>query len=153
MTGLDVEDLVRSTRLNQADSALHSPEASFGGRDFHPDLIDKAALLACHLAWNHPLIDGNKRASWASLVMFLDLNGVIWEPDPPNVVVNGEPIVVDGQVTEAHPGRVLCTGRIFHARARLVSALTISPVQIGRAAPMRPIGDGSSGIGQPEGLI
>lgn len=85
MTGLDVDDLIRSSRLNLADSALHSPEASFGGRDFYPDLIDKAAVLACHLAWNRPLIDGNTRASWASLVMFLDLNGVIWEPDPPNV--------------------------------------------------------------------
>ena len=42
-------------------------------------------MLASHLAWNHALIDGNKRASWASLVMFLDLNGVVWDPDPPDV--------------------------------------------------------------------
>ncbi|HKI18997.1 MAG TPA: Fic family protein, partial [Isosphaeraceae bacterium] len=58
---------------------------AFGGQDFYPDLIDKAAVLACHMAWNHPLPDGNKRASWACLVTFLDLNGVIWNPDPPDV--------------------------------------------------------------------
>ena len=34
---------------------------------------------------NHPLPDGNKRASWACLVIFLDLNDVVWEPDPPDV--------------------------------------------------------------------
>jgi len=84
-TGVSAEDLAISSRLNLADSALHAPQASFGGQDFYPDFIDKAAVLACHLAWNHPLVDGNKRASWASLVMFLDLNGVVWEPDPPDV--------------------------------------------------------------------
>jgi len=85
VTGIDAEDLARSSRLNLADSALHAPQASFGGQAFYPDLIDKAAVLACHLAWNHPLIDGNKRASWAALVLFLDLNGVVWDPDPPDV--------------------------------------------------------------------
>ena len=42
-------------------------------------------MLTCRLAWNHPLPDGNKRAAWASLIMFLDLNGFEWEPDPPDV--------------------------------------------------------------------
>lgn len=32
-----------------------------------------------------PLPDGNERAAWASLIMFLDLNGHVWEPDPPDV--------------------------------------------------------------------
>jgi death-on-curing protein len=85
VTGLSAEDVARSSRLDLADSALHAPQANFGGQDFYPDLIDKAAVLASHLAWNHALIDGNKRASWASLVMFLDLNGVVWDPDPLNV--------------------------------------------------------------------
>ena len=34
---------------------------------------------------DHPLPDGNKRAAWASLVMFLELNGGAWDPDPPDV--------------------------------------------------------------------
>lgn len=61
------------------------PSGKLRGEDFYPDLIDKAAVLTCRLAWNHPLVEGNKRSSWASLVLFLDLNGVVWDPDPPDV--------------------------------------------------------------------
>lgn len=85
VTGLDTESLARTGRVDLADSALHAPQASFGGQDFYPELVAKAAALACHLAWNHPLPDGNKRSCWASLVMFLDLNGIVWDPDPPDV--------------------------------------------------------------------
>ena len=42
-------------------------------------------MLVCRLAWNHPLTDGNKRAAWAALVLFIDLNGGRWHPDPPDV--------------------------------------------------------------------
>jgi death-on-curing protein len=42
-------------------------------------------VLTCRLAWNHPLPDGNKRAAWAALVLFLDLNDSTWDPDPPDV--------------------------------------------------------------------
>ncbi len=85
VTGIDAEVLAKSARMNLADSALHAPQASFADQEFYPDLIDKAAVLACHVAWNHPLPDGNKRSSWAALVMFLDLNDVVWDPDPPDV--------------------------------------------------------------------
>jgi len=85
VTGTEAATLAKSSRLDLADSALHAPEASFGGEDFYPDLIDKAAVLTCRLAWNHPLLDGNKRAAWASLVVFLELNGFSWHPDPPDV--------------------------------------------------------------------
>ena len=54
------------------------PRAGFGDQDFYPIKGDKAAVLTCRLAWNHPLPDGNKRASWACLVLFLDLNDVTW---------------------------------------------------------------------------
>ncbi|HEY1830096.1 MAG TPA: Fic family protein [Acidimicrobiales bacterium] len=84
VTGTDAEVLDSSGSINLADSALHAPQASFGGQDFYPDLIDKAAVLACHIAWNHPLPDGNKRVSWACLLLFLDLNDVVWDPDPPD---------------------------------------------------------------------
>ena len=85
VTGIDAQVLANTGSINLADSALHAPRAGFGDQDFYPDLIDKAAVLTCHLAWNHPLPDGNKRASWACLVLFLDLNGVVWDPDPPDV--------------------------------------------------------------------
>lgn len=75
VTGIDAATLAKASRLELADSALHAPAAGFGEEDFYPDIIDKAAVLTCRLAWNHPLPDGNKRAAWAALVLFLDLNG------------------------------------------------------------------------------
>lgn len=85
VTGVPAAVLVKAARADLADSALHAPAAGFGDEDFYPDLHDKAAVLVCRLAWNHPLVDGNKRAAWASLVMFVELNGGRWNPDPPDV--------------------------------------------------------------------
>lgn len=42
-------------------------------------------MLTTHLAWNHSLPDGNKRAAWAALVVFVDLNGGRWDPNPPDI--------------------------------------------------------------------
>jgi death on curing protein len=81
VTGTAADVLAKVSRSDLADSALHAPHAAFGDEDFYPDLVDKAAVLT----WNHPLPDGNKRAAWAALVMFIDLNGGRWDPDPPDV--------------------------------------------------------------------
>jgi death-on-curing protein len=43
------------------------PRRSFAGVEFYPDFVSKAAVLCAHLAWNHPLLDGNKRAAWLCL--------------------------------------------------------------------------------------
>jgi death-on-curing protein len=85
VTGTEAAVLAKASRTDLADSALHAPSASFAGEEFYPDVFDKAAVLACRLAWNHPLLDGNKRAAWAAIVMFIDLNGGTWDPDPPDV--------------------------------------------------------------------
>ena len=85
VTGLDASVITHASRMDLADSALHAPSAGFGDDDFYPDPYDKAAVLTCRLAWNHPLPDGNKRAAWACLVLFIDLNGGVWDPDPPDV--------------------------------------------------------------------
>lgn len=85
VTGESAEVLARSGRIDLADSALHAPKAGFGDEDFYPDIADKAAVLCWRLARNHPLPDGNKRAAWAALVMFIDLNEGRWDPDPPDV--------------------------------------------------------------------
>ncbi len=84
-TGIGAATLISASRLELADSALHAPAAAFEGHEFYPGLLEKAAVLACRLTWNHPLVDGNKRAAWASLLLFVDLNGGRWEPDPPLV--------------------------------------------------------------------
>ncbi|HVS28744.1 MAG TPA: Fic family protein [Solirubrobacteraceae bacterium] len=75
VTGLDVDTIMRIAKLNLADSALHAPVAGFGETEFYPDFVDKAAVLVVRLAKNHPLPDGNKRAAWVTLRLFVEING------------------------------------------------------------------------------
>jgi death-on-curing protein len=46
------------------------------------DLAGLAAAYAFGLARNHPFVDGNKRIAFASMMVFLRLNGVQFTPDP-----------------------------------------------------------------------
>jgi death-on-curing protein len=57
------------------ESSLHRPRAVVFGMETYPDLLEKAAALLHSLARNHALFDGNKRIAWASMVLFLRLNG------------------------------------------------------------------------------
>jgi death-on-curing protein len=82
VTGVDLKTLADATKLDLADSALHAPSASFGGNEFYPDFCDKAAVLLVRLAKNHPLLDGNKRAAWVTLRLFIEMNGWNWSPYP-----------------------------------------------------------------------
>jgi len=34
------------------------------------------------LAKNHPLLDGDKRAAWVTLRLFIEMNGWSWSPYP-----------------------------------------------------------------------
>ena len=103
VTGIDAGVLAKASRSDLADSALHAPQAGFGEEEFYPDIYDKAAVLVCRLAWNHPLPDGNKRAAWAALVMFVDLNDGVWDPDPPDVDQAEEAmfVIAAGEVDES----------------------------------------------------
>jgi death-on-curing protein len=74
VTGLPVETVARSARLDLLDSALVAPEASFGGQEFYQGFEAKAAVLCVRIAKNHPLLDGNKRLAWMCLRMFCELN-------------------------------------------------------------------------------
>jgi death-on-curing protein len=82
VTGLKVEAIVKVANLGLADSALHAPAANFDDTEFYPDFVDKAAVLVVRLTKNHPLPDGNKRAAWVSLRVFVELNGWSWKPIP-----------------------------------------------------------------------
>lgn len=82
VTGLSVETITRVAKLDLAESALHAPAAGFGETEFYPDFTDKAAVLIVRLAKNHPLPDGNKRAAWVSLRLFIELNGWTWATTP-----------------------------------------------------------------------
>jgi death on curing protein len=82
VTGLSVETITRVTKLDLADSALHAPAAGFGDTEFYPDFVDKAAVLLVRLAKNHPLPDGNKRAAWVALRLFVEINDWHWRTTP-----------------------------------------------------------------------
>jgi death-on-curing protein len=60
--------------LGLLESAIASPEASFGGNYLHATLPEMAAAYLFHVAQNHPFLDGNKRAAAASTFLFLYLN-------------------------------------------------------------------------------
>ena len=82
VTGLDLAVLVNMANLDLADSALHAPSAGFGDEDLYPSFIEKCGVLIVRLARNHPLPDGNKRASWVSLRLFIELNNWQWRTVP-----------------------------------------------------------------------
>jgi death on curing protein len=82
VTGLDGNMLTRVAKIDLAESALHAPAAGFGETEFYPDFIEKASVLAVHLAKNHPLPDGNKRAAWVALRLFIAINGWTWRTTP-----------------------------------------------------------------------
>ena len=76
--GQTAEDIAFVSRLELAESALHAPGASFGGVEFYPDLVVKAAVLCTRIVKNHPLPDGNKRVGFVCMVDFCLRNGLTW---------------------------------------------------------------------------
>ena len=62
------------------ESALARPQNKFGyGKS---DLAALAAAYAFGIARNHPFVDGNKRAAFASMIVFLGLNGIDFDVPP-----------------------------------------------------------------------
>lgn len=61
--------------LGLIQSAIARPQASFGGEDLYPTIIDKAAALFHSLIFNHPFVDGNKRTAIGTTARFLHING------------------------------------------------------------------------------
>jgi death-on-curing protein len=78
-------------RIGLAESAVNAPFASFGGESAYPELLDQAAVLITHLAQNHPLPDGNKRAAFLLTARFLETNGRAWK---------SEDVAVDASMVE-----------------------------------------------------
>ncbi len=62
-------------------SALLRPQTGYYG-----DLIEEAAALWESLAMNHGFIDGNKRVAFASLLIFLGMNGLRLTAEPDDVI-------------------------------------------------------------------
>jgi death on curing protein len=63
--------------LGQLEAALFRPQSGY-----YDDEIAQAAALWESLSQNHPFIDGNKRAAFASAFTFLAINGLVLTADP-----------------------------------------------------------------------
>ena len=66
--------------LGLVESALLRPQTGY-----YADLIEEAAALWESLTVNHGFVDGNKRVGFASMDVFLGLNGYRLEADPNEV--------------------------------------------------------------------
>lgn len=75
---IEPEVLLRVSRINMADSAVHAPAASFDGVEFHPGLVRKIAVLGYRLVRNHPFPDGNKRVAFLAMIEMAERNGACW---------------------------------------------------------------------------
>lgn len=73
--GIDAERLAAVVKLGSAESALAAPFASFGGREFYDDPVQRAAVLASRIVRNHPLPDGNKRVALLMMEDYLEEQG------------------------------------------------------------------------------
>lgn len=81
VTGLNAHALANTPQIVAlAESALAAPFATFDGVEFYVGLSLKAAVLCSRLNRNHPLPDGNKRASYLCLIEFVTRNGADWAP-------------------------------------------------------------------------
>ncbi len=58
------------------ESAINSPQASFGGEYLYQDIFEMASAYLYSLTKNHAFIDGNKRVGVYIAVLFLELNDV-----------------------------------------------------------------------------
>ena len=72
-------DGIRDTGL--LESAVMTPQASFGGEYLHANIFEMAAAYAFHIAENQPFIDGNKRTALGAAMVFLGDNGFEFPPD------------------------------------------------------------------------
>ncbi len=57
------------------ESAVLTPQATFGGEYLHGSIAAMAAAYLFHLCQNHAFIDGNKRVAAESALVFLGING------------------------------------------------------------------------------
>ena len=105
--GVPAEAIAEWPGIGLAESALHAPAMGFGGVEFYPDLLGKAAVLCVRLARNHPLPDGNKRVAYLALVEFLARNDIEWRPPSTDETVSTIEGVAAGEVSEQELGEWL----------------------------------------------
>jgi death-on-curing protein len=61
---LPVETVIKASRLELAESALHAPQAGWGEVEFYPAFPLKAAVLLVRLAKNHARRTATSAPRW-----------------------------------------------------------------------------------------
>lgn len=61
--------------INLLASAIAQPMATYGRILLHKNVAAQAAAYLFHIIKNHPFVDGNKRTSVTTALLFLELNG------------------------------------------------------------------------------
>ena len=65
--------------IGMLKSAIGRPFATFGGEDLYTDIFLKTGALVQSIVKNHPFVDGNKRTALVSCIVFLKMNGAIFD--------------------------------------------------------------------------
>ena len=65
--------------LTLLGSATGRPQMSVGFQDAYKTIFDKAAAMMHSIINNHPFLDGNKRTSFFSAILFLEYNSLTLE--------------------------------------------------------------------------
>jgi len=60
------------------ESAVAAPQATMFGQPIFADGIEIGAGYLFYLCQNHPFIDGNKRVALSTCLVFLSINGLLW---------------------------------------------------------------------------
>jgi death-on-curing protein len=79
-------------------SALARPKQKFA-YDSNASIFSLAAAYSFGLANNHPFVDGNKRTAFATGVVFLELNGYIFNANEVEAAITFEKIAT-GEIDE-----------------------------------------------------
>jgi len=96
------------------ESAIATPQATFGGEFLHRSLPAMAAAYLFHLCQNHAFVDGNKRVEANAAITFLLMND--WEPTFDEDELADLVLAVASGTVE-RPDLI----RIFEARCRPIS--------------------------------
>src|SRR5215207_1534505 len=79
VTGIPAEELIRGyCRIDQALAALAVPFSGFADVQVYPAPHEKVAGYCSATVRYHPLVDGNKRAGYLTMRMFIARNGYNW---------------------------------------------------------------------------
>ena len=63
--------------FNLLESAIENPFQVFAGEELYPTIQAKGVRLGYGLIKNHCMLDGNKRIGVHTMLVFLELNGIV----------------------------------------------------------------------------